>query len=162
MRNRILFSLYLISIFLAGFYAFKRPYYNWDMLGYMAVVLGYENNDAAFVHSTVYGIAKQQLPFAAYNQLIDGGLEFRKRVAANSNEFYKQMPFYAVKPLYTGLVFLFYKAGCPLIQATILPSLIGYFLIGVLLVYWLRMYLQFPLALAVSFLTLLSAPIWDV
>lgn len=162
MRNKLVLLPYLILIFLIALYAFKRPYYNWDMLPYMAVVIGYDHNDPNFVHDTVYDIIKKQLPVSAYNQLIDGGLEFRKRMAGNSNEFQMQMPFYAVKPLYTGIVYLVYKGGIPLIQATILPSFIGYFLIGSLLILWIMRYMQFYLALAISTLMMLSAPMWDI
>jgi hypothetical protein len=162
MRNRLILLPYLILIFLIAFYGFRRPYYNWDMLPYMAVVIGYDHNAPNYVHDTVYDIIKKQLPDLAYNQLIDGGLEFRKRMAGNSNEFYKQMPFYMVKPLYTRIVYFIYKAGVPLIQATILPSFAGYFLMGFLLIFWIKRYMQLYLALAISTLTMLSAPMWDI
>jgi hypothetical protein len=128
----------------------------------MAVVIGYDHNDPNFVHDTVYDIIKKQLPASVYNQLQDGGLEFRKRMAGNSKEFQMQMPFYAVKPLYTGIVYLVYKAGIPLIQATIVPSFIGYFLIGFLLILWILRYMQFYLALTTSTFMMLSAPMWDI
>jgi hypothetical protein len=162
MRNRLVLLAYLIFIFLIALYAFKRPYYNWDMLPYMAVVIGYDHKDPNFVHDTVYEIVKKQLPALTYNQLMDGGLEFRKSVAKNSNEFYAQMPFYSVKPLYTGMLYFFYKAGVPLIQATILPSFIAYVLIGFLLIFWIKRYMQFYLALTISSFTMLSAPMWDI
>lgn len=162
MRNRIVLFLYLVFVFFTALYAFKRPYYNWDMLAYMAVVTGYDHSEPGMIHDTVYAIARRQLPAATYNQLIDGGLEFRKRVAEDPAEFYRQMPFYTVKPLYTWLVYLMYKAGAPLVQATILPSFLSYFLIGSLLVFWIRKYLPFMLAIAVSALAMVSAPMWDV
>jgi hypothetical protein len=162
MRNRILLSLYLISIFLAGLYAFKKPYYNWDMVAYMAVVIGYDHPNPNYVHDTVYAIVKQQIPGSIYSQLIDGGIEFRKRMAENPNEFYRQMTFYAVKPLYTRFIYFIYKTGVPLIQATILPSLIGYLLIGFLLIFWIKRYLEFSFAIAFCFLTMISAPMWDI
>lgn len=162
MRNTIWLSLYLISIFLAGLYAFKRPYYNWDMIAYMAVVVGYDHPDPNYVHDTVYDIAKQQIPGSTYRLLIDGGIEFRKRMVENSNEFYRQMPFYTVKPLYTRFIYLIYKTGVPLIQATVLPSLIGYLLIGILLIRWIKRYLKFPYAILFCLLTMLSAPMWDI
>src|SRR5579859_2496626 len=136
MRNRLIFIAYLTLIFLLALYAFKRPQYNWDMLPYMAVAIGYQDNNPDFVHDTIYDIARHQLPAPAYNQLIDGGLEYRRKMTANAGEFHRQMPFYTVKPLYTWLVYFIYKLGVPLIQATILPSLIGYLLIGALLILW--------------------------
>ena len=162
MKNGLVLCCYFILIFLTGRISIKRPEYNWDMLAYMAVVLGYDNSDSNFVHNSVYKIAKDQLPAETYNQLIDGGLEYRKNMAQNSSEFYQQMPFYAVKPLYTRLIYFMYKAGVPLIAATVVPSFIGYFLIAFLLIIWIKKYLQLTLAFAVSMLIMLSAPMWDI
>ncbi|HEV3411502.1 MAG TPA: hypothetical protein VG101_03445 [Puia sp.] len=132
------------------------------MLAYMAVVLGYDHSDSNFVHNSVYKIAKDQLSPETYDQLTDGGLEFRKRMAENSSEFYQQMPFYSVKPLYTRLIYFMYKAGVPLIPATLVPSFIGYILIAFLLIIWIKKYLQLIFAFAVSLLIMLSAPTWDI
>jgi len=162
MRNKIIFFFYLILVLLVGLYGLKKPNYNWDMLGYMAVVIGYDHSDPIFVHDTVYQIAKEQVPAPIYNQLVDGGLEFRKRMAANSNEFDQQLPFYSVKPLYTRMVYLFYKLGIPLIQSIHLPSLFSFFMMGFLLLFWIRKYIQFFLGLSVSLLIILSAPILEV
>ena len=162
MKNKILLSLYVAAIFLAGLYAFKKPLYNWDMIAYMGITVGYGHADPNYIHDTVYNIVKQQLPGPVSNQLTDGGIEFRKRMAENPNEFYQQMPFYSVKPLYTGFIYAFYKIGIPLIQATVLPSLIGYLFIGLLLISWIKRYLEMPIALAFCLLIMFSAPMWEL
>jgi hypothetical protein len=64
MRNKLILVLYFIFIFFIASYAFKRPSYNWDMLAYMAVVIGYDHNDPNFVHDTVYDIAHRQFLLA--------------------------------------------------------------------------------------------------
>jgi hypothetical protein len=162
MKNKILLSLYVTAIFLAGLYAFKKPLYNWDMIAYMAITVGYDHPDPNYIHDTVYNIVKQQLPGPVFSQLTDGGIEYRKRMAGKSDEFYRQMPFYSVKPLYTGLIYIFYKTGIPLIQATVLPSLMGYLLIGLLLISWIKRYLELPIAMAFCLLIMFSAPMWEI
>jgi hypothetical protein len=162
MRNKIIFFFYLIFVLLVSLYGLKKDSYNWDILGYMAVVIGYDHHDPVFVHDTVYQIAKDQLPASIYGQLVDGGIEFRRRVAASSNEFDQQLPFYSVKPLYTRMVYLFYKLGIPLIASIHLPSLFSFFLMGFLLLFWIKKYIQFFLALSVSLLIILSAPMLEV
>lgn len=132
------------------------------MLAYMALAVSVDHHDPGFAHDTVYRIAKQQLPTAVYGQLADGGLDFRKRMLEDPVEFQSKMPFYVVKPLYTRMVYYLYKAGVPLIPATVLPSVIFYFMIAVLLVFWMIRWLHFFLALGVSCLIMLSAPMWEL
>jgi hypothetical protein len=162
MRNKILLSLYLMAIFFAGLYAFKKPLYNWDMIAYMAVVIGYDHPYPNYVHDTVYTIVKQQVPGQIASQLTDGGIEYRQRMAEYPGEFYRQMPFYTVKPLYTRFIYFLYKVGVPLIQATLLPSLFGYLLLGLLLIFWTKRYLNFPVAITFCLLVMLSAPLWEI
>ena len=162
MRNKLFISLYLVFIILIALYALKKPEYNWDMLAYMSVVVGYDHSDVTFVHDTVYNIAKQQLPASTYSQLTDAGIPYRKRMAENADQFHQQMPFYTVKPLYTGLVYLFYKAGFPLIRASLLPSFLGYVLTGWLLIFWIKRYMQFFLALAIGIFMMLTPTMWGI
>ena len=160
--KRLLLFVYLLFILLVALYTFRRPGYNWDMLPYMAIVLQYDHHDAHFAHDTVYRLIKEQLPASAYGLLIDGGLPYRRTMAENAAEFSRQMPFYSVKPLYTGGVYLLYKLGVPLIRATVFPATLSYFLIGLLLIFWIKKYIHFPLAVLVSSLIMISAPMWEV
>jgi hypothetical protein len=161
-KNRLALYLYVIIILLFALFAAKRPLYNWDTLAYMAVALHYDHHSTAFVHDTIYAIAKQQMPSASYNELTDGGLEYRKTMAGNALAFDQQMPFYTVKPLYTGLVYILYKVGVPLLEATVLPSLIFYVLIGILLMIWIAKYLNFLPGMLVCLLLMMIAPMWEI
>src|SRR6476659_2094941 len=107
----------------------KEPAYNWDVLPYMGVILSYEKTDVKTIHDSVYEIAKEQIPSAFYNRLVDPSNNYRNRVAQSPQVFHLQLPFYVVKPLYTGVSYLFYKAGTSLLMATVWPSVISYFLI---------------------------------
>ncbi len=158
----LLNPFYFLCILSVGFYAYEKPYYNWDALPYMGVVLSYENDNPKFIHDTVYKIAKQQTPSAIYYQLIDSSNNYRKKMKENAVDFYNEFPFYVIKPLYTGMIYLFYKSGFSLLKATIVPSVIAYILIGILLFIWLKTYLQFYFAFIASLLIMLSAPLLNI
>jgi hypothetical protein len=160
--NLLLNIFYFISIISIGVYAFEKPYYNWDALPYMGVALSYEHDNAKFIHDTVYAIAKEQIPYATYKQITDTSMDYKKRMLQNENDFYQLLPLYVVKPLYTGMVYLFYKSKVPLLKATILPSVIAFVLIGCLLFLWMLNYLQTLFALLISLLTMLSAPLLEI
>jgi hypothetical protein len=110
----------------------------------MGIVLEYEG--AGNLQEQVFATAKKELPLFAYRQLTDTSDNFRRGVFHSSVAFNQQLPFYAVKPLYTRLIQLFYKAGIPLAKATVVPSLIAYFLLGMVLFYWLQKYLPLMIA----------------
>ena len=151
--------IYCAIILFVSIYSLKKPAYNWDILPYMGVILSYENIDVKTIHDSVFNIAKKQIPSAFYNLMTDPLNKYRNRVAQSPEAFHLQLPFYVVKPLYTGLSYLFYKAGAPLLIATIWPSVISYFLIGLLLFYWLQKYWPVIFAFAGSLFIMFSSPL---
>ena len=154
--------IYCAIISGVSIYSLKEPAYNWDILPYMGVILSYEKTDIKAIHDSVYEIAKEQIPSTFYNWLIDPSSKYRNRVAQSPEAFHLQLPFYVVKPLYTGVSYLFYKAGASLLMATLWPSIISYFLIGLLWFYWLQKYWRVLFAFAGSLLIMFSAPLLSV
>jgi hypothetical protein len=153
-------SVYILCVALLSIHAFHKQEYNWDTLPYMAVVLSYENHDANFVHDSVYRIAKQQIPTGSYQLLTDGGLEMRKQAFSSALYFQQQLPYYAVKPLYTKIVYWFYKRGTPLLKAVLIPSVASYFLTGVFIFFWIKKYASVFLSSCLSVLILLLRPVF--
>ena len=149
-RNKI-FSLFLFFVFFLALspqavFTYKHPAYNWDMLGYMALIVRMDRTtDMNEVHSITYGSIKQNLPAEEYKKLTDTP-SFRRKFATDPSEFQKLLPVYAVKPLYVWMAYLFYKAGYSLPGATVMPSIISYLVIGLFLFHWLRKYLNDILA----------------
>jgi hypothetical protein len=127
------------------------------MIAYMAVVKGYEQKNLN-LHDTVYKIAKSEIPSNAYAHLVDSSSPYRRRMAANAEAFNAELSFYIVKPLYTGLAYFCYKTGLPLTKSTLVPSLIGYLLLGLFIFFWLTKYMQVILAFAGGLLIMFSAP----
>jgi hypothetical protein len=152
--SNIHFCCYFLLICCIAVFAYKKPHYNWDMLAYTALVVRMDNSDIKTIHDITYNSAKENLPEREYGYLI--GNESRKKLADSPEEFYKLLPFYAIKPLYTGIVYLFYKTGFSLPMATVMPSIFSYLLMGVLLYYWLKNYLNPLMTFLISLLIMYS------
>src|SRR5476651_346587 len=127
--------LYCFCLLTIAVFAYRRPHYNWDMLAYMALTIQQDHKSVDQIHQLTYQAAKENIPAIDYEHLVGG--EYRKNISENPAAFFNTLPFYAVKPLYIEMVSLFHKAGFSLPMATVLPSIVCYFLIGVLLFYWL-------------------------
>jgi len=145
--NKKIFSILLYFLFLAcllpiAIFSFKNPANNWDMLGYMGIIIRMDGTkDIKEVHRIVYKNASDNIPHRDFQRLVDTSGP-RARFANDPFHFEKVLPIYIVKPLYTWLGYLFYKAGFTLPAATAIPSLVAYFLIGLLLLHWLNKYLK--------------------
>lgn len=148
----IFFVVFAVCIFPACLFAFRRPYYNWDMLPYMAIVLKLDQPQLSIknIHAKTYHIAGLQVPDPEYGYLVQS--PYREKMVKDAAAFYGQLPFYTVKPLYIGMIYLLYKAGFSLTKSTVLPSIIAYFLMGLLLLYWLRKYIKPPFSFPGSLL----------
>ena len=162
MKKNLVRIFYLLCIGAAAFYCFKRPLYNWDLLPYSALILKMDGYDAKKAFSYTFEAAKKNIPPGAYYLLTDSMNAYRYKLANNDQAFNEQLPFYVVKPLYTFLAYLAYKAGFSLLQATLIPSFISYLLIGLLLFYWLSLYLHLSISFLVSLLMMISSPLIEV
>jgi len=158
----LLKAFYFFSIILAGFYCFKKPFYNWDMLPYTALVLKMDHHNTKEAHDRAYQLAKENIPVENYQQLTDSLHAYRNNMLNDVEAFNSQLPYYVIKPLYTGLVYLFYKSGIDLPQATLLPSLFSYLLTALLLFHWLHRYLRLTITFAISLLMMISPPLLEV
>jgi hypothetical protein len=161
-RKSFFLFIYCAVILSASVYSLKRPAYNWDILPYMGVILSYDKVEPNTIHSNVYAIAKEQIPPAFYNLLIDPSSGYRKNAEQSPEAFRLQLPFYLVKPLYTGISYLFYKAGASLPLSTVWPSVISYFFIALLLFGWLKKYWPVLYAFTGSTLIMFSPPLLSV
>lgn len=156
---KIIFPLVMAGL---AFAAFQKPYYNWDMLGYMAAVVSIENSDADSVHEMVYASAAADLPSKNYSQLIDGENEYRTKNLNDAVYFQEQQVLYLIKPLYILLVYIFYKAGFTLTASTVLPAVLSYFCMGLLLFSWLLKVVKPWQACCFSLLLMISPPFWSI
>lgn len=157
-----LILIYCVILTGISIYSFKSPEYNWDMLPYMGVVVSYDGNNANSIHEKVYITAKEEVPPTLYRQLTDPNNTYRTAAEEDADAFYNQLPFYVVKPLYTWSAYLFYKAGASLTRSTVLPSVISYFMMGLLLFYWLQKYWPPSFAFSAAMVTIISPAMLSV
>ena len=137
-KQTAILILYCLCLQLIIVFAYRRPLYNWDMLGYMALIIQKDHKDVKEIHQLTYQEAKQHIPAADFEHLIGG--DYRKGLAENPHDFFGSLPFYAVKPLYIEMASLLHKLGFTLPMATVIPSILFYFLIGLLVFHWLSKY----------------------
>ncbi|MDQ6814476.1 MAG: hypothetical protein M3040_12110 [Bacteroidota bacterium] len=121
---RLLISFVFICIVvLYMVHVSKRPFYNSDMLAYMAIPLQMKGLNQQQIQDSVYGIAQLHVPaknFTDLTTLNQGRIERYH----NYRLFYDYLRFFRLKPLYVLVISTFYKIGVNLVFATILPSLI--------------------------------------
>ncbi|MEP6747759.1 MAG: hypothetical protein ABJB86_08535 [Bacteroidota bacterium] len=160
--NIFILLIYCLTIVCLAGWSLKNPSYNWDILPYMGVVLSYEKMDIKSIHNNVYATAQDEVSSVFYNRLIDPNNAYRSRVAQSPEIFRSQLPFYVVKPLYTRIAWLFYMAGISLSLSTVWPSVIAYFVTGLLLFFWLKKYWSGVYACIAGILIMLSPPLLSV
>jgi hypothetical protein len=126
-----------------------RPFYNWDLLGYMGVAIAYTENTPEAIHAQTYSMAQTYIPQADYHQLTTLN-SFQSAVAKEPQYFIQQLPFYSVKPLYPSLMFLMQGFGVNLVAASVLIVRTAYLGIGLLLFLWASAGLRPLLAFVVT------------
>lgn len=157
--NFFLFATYLIflgCLLPVAYFTYKHPAYNFDMLGYAALVVRMDQTHKIDeVHAITYNNVRETIPAEEYNKLTNIPA-FRKKFATDPYQFEKLLPIYTVKPLYIWVSYLFYKAGFSLVAATVAPSILSYIIIGLFLLYWFRRHLRPVTAFLAAFLVMFS------
>lgn len=153
-----LIVFYLIFLVLESYKCYRQPAYNWDMLPYMAVIYSIDGQGKD-VHAIIYQTAKKELHPTFYEQLVDSSIATKKATFQEPKQFYAQMPFYVVKPLYTYISFAFYKLGFPITKSTVIPSVLSYLGLGILLFFWLSKSTNYFASILLSTLIMLLPPI---
>lgn len=133
----LLFSIFLLAI---SYSFYEKPLYNWDLIPYTALALQSNAITNDSLHQLTYQKVKEQIPEKDFKLLTDSVNQYRNKTFTNSKIFYRELVYYKVKPLYIKAVSFFYGLGFPIVIATVLPSIVSYFLIGLLVFIWLRKY----------------------
>ncbi|MCB0699413.1 MAG: hypothetical protein H6551_12545 [Chitinophagales bacterium] len=114
-----------------------RPsYMGMDPVSYMSVALSYGTNNIDEIHTTVFDEIKRVCPPNVV-------WEYTSKESPRSKMYYDvthfewKMGYHRVKPLYTALIFLFYKAGFSLSAAAAIPCVASVCLLLLILMAWL-------------------------
>lgn len=117
----------IMTIFLA-----KRPYYNWDMFPYMAMEAMKPGEPFAETHQKVYLHAQEKMLPDDFERIS----QRQPALMADPALFQDILRYFAIKPLYLGAVSAFHWIGVDLLDATYMPSIVSFFLFGVLFIFW--------------------------
>jgi len=121
MFSKFIFPLYLLLLSLLTFLLSKYPGHNGDMPFYIVCAIQLEQGSMAGAVEKAVVYLKQELP-------ADEFIEHSGRITKAPTEYFD---FYRVKPLYILMVLLFHKAGFSFTAASVVPSLLCFFLIGI-------------------------------
>jgi hypothetical protein len=109
---------------------FISPYYNWDMLGYVGSVTAWQEKDSHAIYVKTMATVKENIPGWIYQDYISNPL------SAEDKAFVQELPFYQVKPLYNGLIWLVHQTGIALPPATWIISATSFTALALLLFLW--------------------------
>lgn len=127
------FTLLVIGLLLtASVLLSRRPYYNWDMFPYMALVL--EDDQVPFdsTHLRVFREARNSMPGDDFD-----AISARQPVLLrDAGAFQDILPYFRIKPGYIVTIRTLHAAGLPPLMATWLPSIVSFFLLGLALCLW--------------------------
>ena len=105
-KTYVRFVCFLIFLPLLAFNTYvlsKHPRYNWDLLGYVAVSMAYEEKDPETIHLKAYEAVKESVPDKKFSTLIGKNgsrmhARYRTAMASHPDFFIQQLPFYSGKP----------------------------------------------------------------
>ena len=104
--------LYLLIAVLALWQSASKPMHNWDMIGYVAAAKSFEESDASALHDFTYRQLRESVTHKKYTSLASGkGDLYRETISEDPAAFAEQLPFYRIRPVYTGLIYLSTRRG---------------------------------------------------
>ena len=140
-----------------------KPWYNWDLVAYIGAVYAHTESDLQVVHARAYEDTRRHVPAPDYTEIIGQGSAgksppWRARLAEEPRAFAQFLPAFQVKPVYPMLMSILGTAGMDLVTASVFLSKAAYWLTGLLLYYWLSIYLRPWMACLFATLVMLSPP----
>jgi hypothetical protein len=153
------FTLFFGLLFLSVRTNYQHPEWNFDLVGYAAVVTSYSTDDPAEIQRRTYKAMREGLPRNDYTKLA-GSSPYRKALAKRPETLMTQLRLYRNKPMYLAAVSLMHKLGANLARATFYVSLLAYVLLALLIRWWLARKVPGPWASAFCVCLMLSHPIF--
>jgi hypothetical protein len=117
-RAWILTAIVALCVLLLGL---KKPYDNWDMIGYVAAALSAEGYRGAELNAATYDSVERAVSAPTFAQLTQQG-DYRQTVYRDPVSLQQQLPFYRIRILYVGLVRALHAAGVNLARSTYIVS----------------------------------------
>ncbi len=145
-------AIFVLTMAMAIWQGVTRPVLNWDMIGYMGSIISMETDDRKIIHERVKEETKPVVSDAIYEDLF-----VNNRLSNDAGNFYRQLPFYHIKPLYVAAVALTHELGAGLAASTWYVSALAFAFLAYALYGWKPQQASRPVWLfSVSALTVLG------
>lgn len=148
----LLFSPFLVVAAYALVASVYKPHHYWDKIMYIASAKSFEENDPAALQAFAYNAVRASVPEREYAGLISEG--YRHTISTDVSAFEEQLPFYQIRPIFNGVVYLLYKSGIEIGTALHLVAGVSVALAVVLLYFISTACLREAYVYAVPFLAL--------
>lgn len=119
MRISALILTAIVALIVLAF-GLKKPSYNWDMIGYVAVALSADGYHGADLNKATYGSVRNQVSAGTFAQLTQG--DYRETVFRDPSSLAQQLPFYRIRVLYVGVVRMVHAMGFDYPKSTYIVS----------------------------------------
>lgn len=133
--NKFYLTAYLIYLVGVFTFAWMRPYYNWDMIPYLAAAHSFEQHNKKQLHDKVFEEVKNSVPSQVYSELTQG--DYRQTMLNDAEAFYQQLPFYKPKLIYVWLIYALTQLGFNGISAMNVLSVVPSFVASLLILMFL-------------------------
>lgn len=151
-------GLVILVLLIAAVFLARKPYYNWDMFPYMALVMRQHDVPFDSTHRLVYAQARSHM----LARDVEAISSRQPTLMADAKAFEEVLPYYEIKPGYTFLARAFYKLGINPLAATWLPSILGYFFLCTALFLWSSTRAPVPAAGLFTAIIATSTPMTDL
>jgi hypothetical protein len=128
---RLAMVIYAVTVVYSLAHWLSQPVRNWDMLGYVGCIVAMDTDDPKEIRARTLEEIRPVVWPELYIEYAD-----KNHLSNNDDNFYRQLPFYRIKPLYVGAVWLFHKMGAGLAASTWLVSAFSFAAIAALLSWW--------------------------
>lgn len=157
--RHILPALFLFVLIGTLAASLTKPHLNWDLVMYIAAAKSYDEPDIAAVHAATYATLRDAVAPTVYLREVDRPpklyREYTRALHADPRAFAEQLPFYTIRPIYVGLVYLLAKCGVDIVFATYAISGVAVALALALLYFMSASLLRQPYSYAVPFLAII-------
>jgi hypothetical protein len=159
------FPVYVLLLAALSVHLYRHPGYEMDSINYMGNALLMEETDPAKIHQRVYAEVSRMPP--GTREDFEGNRvgaspdqnSSRHERAVNAYRAAEFFPLFAIRPLYVQTLYYVSKSGLGLTRASVVISVISYFLLGLLVFYWMRIHSSALVALVMAFLVMIAPPL---
>ncbi|MEZ0225406.1 MAG: hypothetical protein ACAH83_12695 [Alphaproteobacteria bacterium] len=124
-------AVYTVAVIYSIWHGVSHPVRNWDMMGYIACIVSDGTDDPKIIHERMLAEIKPVVWPELYTEYSE-----KNRLSADAGNFYRQIPFYRIKPLYVWAVRAVHAMGAGLAASTWLVSTFSFVVLSAALAWW--------------------------